>query len=255
MLVDALLILAGLLALALRLVLRVPWRLRPRFRGEALGTPVEWRWPDWRIENAHRRIEARQRWRQQGNPASVYDYLDLVQKKIKRVRSAEIAAASGILDRVSVFLRWEARGPWLVIQAFFVTREAREFVGPEIERAKADREERLRRWTEQEMARRKAEAERSEAERLREEEHRRRAWEQRQRRAREETRSGERGAGRDDYAEAVVLLGLVIPFTQKAFSKAYRRAMMAAHPDAGGTTEAAQAVNAARDLIRRRNGW
>jgi curved DNA-binding protein CbpA len=37
--------------------------------------------------------------------------------------------------------------------------------------------------------------------------------------------------------------------------RAYRLAIRAAHPDAGGSDKAAQAVNAARDLLMRCRGW
>lgn len=59
----------------------------------------------------------------------------------------------------------------------------------------------------------------------------------------------------DAYTEALILLGLQEDFTQKSFKKAYRRAIMSAHPDRGGTKEKAQAVNKARDLINKRKGW
>lgn len=59
----------------------------------------------------------------------------------------------------------------------------------------------------------------------------------------------------DDYTEALILLGLQEDFTQKNFKKAYRRAIMSAHPDRGGTKEKAQALNKARDVINKRKGW
>jgi len=44
-------------------------------------------------------------------------------------------------------------------------------------------------------------------------------------------------------------------FGETTFNKHYRRAMQAAHPDTGGTKDQAQAVNAARALIKMRHGW
>lgn len=57
------------------------------------------------------------------------------------------------------------------------------------------------------------------------------------------------------YFHAVALLGLQNGFTQAELSRAYKEAMKKAHPDAGGSVEAAQAVNAARDLITDHMGW
>lgn len=57
------------------------------------------------------------------------------------------------------------------------------------------------------------------------------------------------------YEQALVILGLQEEFTQVGFKKAYRKAMMATHPDRGGTKEQAQKVNEARDLVRHCNNW
>ena len=57
------------------------------------------------------------------------------------------------------------------------------------------------------------------------------------------------------YEQAVQVLGLPPVFTQAEMIKAYRRAIRAAHPDAGGSTKAAQAVNAARKTILAYRGW
>lgn len=57
------------------------------------------------------------------------------------------------------------------------------------------------------------------------------------------------------YEEAVRLLGLRPGFTKEELTKAYRRAIRAVHPDKGGSTEDAQAVNAARKLIEAHQGW
>ena len=59
----------------------------------------------------------------------------------------------------------------------------------------------------------------------------------------------------DPFQAACKLLGLAIPHDEPTFRAAYRRAIMRTHPDLGGSTVAAQRVNAAADLIRRRNGW
>lgn len=57
-------------------------------------------------------------------------------------------------------------------------------------------------------------------------------------------------AVQDPYAAACALLGLEPGFTRAALHSAYKQAMKHAHPDAGGNTQDAQAVNAARDLLR-----
>lgn len=57
------------------------------------------------------------------------------------------------------------------------------------------------------------------------------------------------------YEQALVILGLQGEFTQAGFKKAYRKAMMATHPDRGGTKEQAQKVNEARDLVRYKHGF
>lgn len=59
----------------------------------------------------------------------------------------------------------------------------------------------------------------------------------------------------DAYVRARWLLGLEDSFTEAELKAAYRRAIFDAHPDRGGSAEAAHAVNEARDLIRRRRGW
>lgn len=60
---------------------------------------------------------------------------------------------------------------------------------------------------------------------------------------------------RDAYALALDLLGLSDPFTSGELKRVYRQAMKAAHPDAGGINNAAQELNAARDLIMKVKGW
>jgi hypothetical protein len=60
---------------------------------------------------------------------------------------------------------------------------------------------------------------------------------------------------RDAYASALALFGLAPGFTPDDLGRAYKRAIRKAHPDAGGSLDQAQAVNAARDLIARRMGW
>jgi len=53
----------------------------------------------------------------------------------------------------------------------------------------------------------------------------------------------------DRLADALHLLGLQPGFNRDELNRAYKRAIRAAHPDAGGSDEAAAAVNGARDLI------
>lgn len=57
------------------------------------------------------------------------------------------------------------------------------------------------------------------------------------------------------YGAALALLGLSDPVTRPALQRAYRRAIVMAHPDHGGTVQDAQAINVARDIIRAANGW
>lgn len=61
--------------------------------------------------------------------------------------------------------------------------------------------------------------------------------------------------GVDALEAACSLLGLAPSFSRDEFKQAYRRAIRATHPDHGGSDEAAQAVNAARELIERHYGW
>ncbi|WOS62032.1 J domain-containing protein [Sinorhizobium fredii] len=60
---------------------------------------------------------------------------------------------------------------------------------------------------------------------------------------------------RDPYADALTRLGLNPGLTLSDLKRAYKQAIRLAHPDAGGSAAAAQAVNAARDVIARRHGW
>jgi hypothetical protein len=62
-------------------------------------------------------------------------------------------------------------------------------------------------------------------------------------------------APRDPYEDALSRLGLDPGFTLADLKRAYKHAIRLVHPDAGGSAAAAQAVNAARDLIARRRGW
>ncbi len=71
----------------------------------------------------------------------------------------------------------------------------------------------------------------------------------------EEETPEEETAGSTPYEAALALLGLSEEHSFAAFKAAYRQAIASAHPDKGGTDEAAQAVNAARDVIARRHGW
>ena len=59
----------------------------------------------------------------------------------------------------------------------------------------------------------------------------------------------------DAYEAALALFELAPGFTRKAFDRAYWAAMKRAHPDVGGSTQEAQELNAARDLIMNAHGW
>jgi len=61
----------------------------------------------------------------------------------------------------------------------------------------------------------------------------------------------------DPYEQARALFDLGAEFTRAALKQAYRRAIVAAHPDraGAGSTRAAQEVNGAYDLLLRQRGW
>ncbi len=60
----------------------------------------------------------------------------------------------------------------------------------------------------------------------------------------------------DCWEAACTLLGLSLDgFGKTELSRAYRAAIVTAHPDLGGNPQLAQAVNVARDLIRDSQGW
>lgn len=60
----------------------------------------------------------------------------------------------------------------------------------------------------------------------------------------------------DSWEAACTLLSLPVEgFGKTELSRAYRAAIVTAHPDLGGNPKLAQAVNVARDLIRDQQGW
>lgn len=60
----------------------------------------------------------------------------------------------------------------------------------------------------------------------------------------------------DGWNAACKLLGLPkAGFTKQELTRAYRKAILAAHPDLGGTHAHAKSINVARDLIRAHKGW
>ena len=60
----------------------------------------------------------------------------------------------------------------------------------------------------------------------------------------------------DSWEAACTLLGLPVEgFGKPELSRAYRRAIVTAHPDVGGNPALAKALNVARDLIRQQQGW
>tara|TARA_R100000935_G_scaffold58898_1_gene99278 strand:+ start:4985 stop:5500 length:516 start_codon:yes stop_codon:yes gene_type:complete len=77
-----------------------------------------------------------------------------------------------------------------------------------------------------------------------------------QRRGREEAREDAAIARINGWEPACQLLGLPVEgFTKAQLSRAYRKAMRTAHPDLGGSPARAKAINIARDLIRKQQGW
>ena len=71
----------------------------------------------------------------------------------------------------------------------------------------------------------------------------------------EEEELSEEDAQAQAYEDALALLGLTPGFSRTALHAAWKQAIRTAHPDAGGSVEQAQAINAARDLIAARMGW
>lgn len=141
---------------------------------------------------------------------------------------------------------------------FFLMHE-KAFALLESERAREVREAEKARKREEE-AQRRAEEERKRKEReerRRQEEAKEKARREKERREREQREKERREWERNmtDYDKAVAFLGLGEHFGYIEFKKAYRRAMMRAHPDRGGHKLDAQAVNKARDTINRRKGW
>jgi hypothetical protein len=65
----------------------------------------------------------------------------------------------------------------------------------------------------------------------------------------------EQAREQDAYEQALARFGLAPGFTPDDLSRVYKRAIRKAHPDAGGSLDQAQAINAARDLIATRMGW
>ncbi len=60
----------------------------------------------------------------------------------------------------------------------------------------------------------------------------------------------------DSWEVACTLLGLPEGgFSKPDLSRAYRQAIVKAHPDVGGNPALAKALNIARDLIRQQQGW
>lgn len=58
------------------------------------------------------------------------------------------------------------------------------------------------------------------------------------------------------WEAACILLGLPTEgFAKPELSRAYRQAIVTAHPDVGGNPAVAKALNVARDLIRQQQGW
>jgi hypothetical protein len=57
------------------------------------------------------------------------------------------------------------------------------------------------------------------------------------------------------YEDALKRLGLSPEITRDALKRAYRKAIRAAHPDAGGSARAAQEVNRAYEIVLQWNGW
>ena len=65
----------------------------------------------------------------------------------------------------------------------------------------------------------------------------------------------EQQAQNNSYENALRLLGLQADCTLEMFNRAFRSAMVQAHPDKGGTHEDALALNAAREILKTHKGW
>jgi hypothetical protein len=73
--------------------------------------------------------------------------------------------------------------------------------------------------------------------------------------AQDDAHAGESEAETDRYEQALALFDLESGFTREALSRAYKRLMVKVHPDLpGGSVQAAQEANAARDLLMRTHG-
>lgn len=67
---------------------------------------------------------------------------------------------------------------------------------------------------------------------------------------------GEELAAETLYQQALGVIGLTTGFTQDDLRLRYRQLMKRAHPDApGGSHKAAQEVNEAYEIVRRKHGW
>ena len=77
-----------------------------------------------------------------------------------------------------------------------------------------------------------------------------------QRHGREEAWENAAIARINGWEPACQLLGLPVEgFTKAQLSHAYRKAIRKAHPDLGGSPARAKAINIARDLLRKAQGW
>jgi len=166
----------------------------------------------------------------------IADYVAAAKEVFRDKARAERSGPGLIL----ALLRVELWGLQIRLSQFCYGEKAKAFIGTVHAR---QREEERANW---EAANRETaeEAEREDMERETAEQARR-----------EQRRREDERAARDPYRLALILLGLPEQFTAEDLTKAFRRAMLAAHPDAGGSTAKAQAVNAARALIKKRSGW
>jgi hypothetical protein len=67
--------------------------------------------------------------------------------------------------------------------------------------------------------------------------------------------SGQQKPQRDEYADALSVLGLAEPFTQREVDTRFRRLMQGVHPDTGGSENLSKQVTTARTLVLKRKGW
>lgn len=188
------------------------------------------------------------------------DGLDATWRTGKRIAGAIGDAAKWAYAAVSIFIEeWKiSRDPEALARREAERRAYEQAMMDEFDRRSREAfEEMQAKARAQEEARAREEWEREqqrqqEARQRAEEERRRQQQEQARAKARAGAGAGKKSAPPSPYEQALALLGLKAGFTQDDLKRAFRARIKAAHPDAGGSTEAAAALNAAYELLKKR---